>query len=64
MDKKTINIFGVTGSIGQSTLQVLRKEKIKEKYEYFVFSANENVDQLVKDWIRFKAATFSTPYLF
>ena len=34
MNKKTINIFGVTGSIGQSTLQVLRKEKTKEYYIY------------------------------
>ncbi len=54
MNKKKINIFGVTGSIGKSTLQVLREEKIKDKYQPFVFSANENVDQLLKDCLEFK----------
>ncbi len=54
MNKKKINIFGVTGSIGKSTLQVLREEKTKDKYQPFVFSANENVDQLVKDCLEFK----------
>ena len=54
MNKKKINIFGVTGSIGKSTLQVLREEKTKDKYQPFVFSANENVDQLLKDCLEFK----------
>ncbi len=54
MSKKKISIFGVTGSIGQSTLQVLREERTKNKHEFFVFSANENVDQLIKDCIEFR----------
>ena len=54
MNRKKINIFGVTGSIGKSTLQVLREKKTINKYEPFVFSANENVDQLVKDCLEFK----------
>ena len=56
MVKKKINIFGVTGSIGQSTLKVLRESKEKKKHEFFVFSANENVEQLIKDSIEFKPA--------
>ena len=47
MSKKKVNIFGTTGSIGQSTLQVLRG--YKGKYDFIAFSAHDNVDQLIKD---------------
>ena len=52
MSKKKVNIFGTTGSIGQSTLQVLRGSK--SKYDFIVFSAHDNVDQLIKDCLEFK----------
>ena len=52
MSKKKVNIFGTTGSIGQSTLQVLRGNKVK--YDFIVFSAHDNVDQLIKDCLEFK----------
>ena len=52
MSKKKVNIFGTTGSIGQSTLQVLRG--YKGKYDFIAFSAHDNVDQLIKDCLEFK----------
>ena len=35
MNKRKINIFGTSGSIGQSTLQVLRERK--ELYDFVTF---------------------------
>ena len=52
MTKRKINIFGTSGSIGQSTLRVLRDSK--EKYDYIAFSAYDNVDQLIADCLEFK----------
>ena len=52
MSKRKINIFGTTGSIGQSTLRVLRKNKVS--YDFVAFSANDNVDQLITDCLEFK----------
>ena len=52
MSKRKINIFGTTGSIGQSTLKVLRRRKVS--YEFIAFSANDNVDQLITDCLEFK----------
>ena len=52
MTKRKINIFGITGSIGQSTLKVLRESK--ESYNFMAFSAHENVDQLIADCLEFK----------
>ena len=52
MSKRKINIFGTTGSIGQSTLKVLRKNKAS--YDFVAFSANDNVDQLITDCLEFK----------
>ena len=52
MSKRKINIFGTTGSIGQSTLKVLRRSKVS--YEFIAFSANDNVDQLITDCLEFK----------
>ena len=52
MSKRKINIFGTTGSIGQSTLNVLRQHKMS--YDFVAFSANDNVDQLITDCLEFK----------
>ena len=52
MSKKKINIFGTSGSIGQSTLHVLRERK--ELYDFIAFSAFSNVDQLIADCLEFK----------
>ena len=52
MSKRKINIFGTTGSIGQSTLKVLRQSKVA--YDFIAFSANDNVDQLITDCLEFK----------
>lgn len=52
MIKRKVNIFGTTGSIGQSTLQVFRGHR--EAYDFIVFSANDNVDQLINDCLEFR----------
>ncbi len=52
MTKRKINIFGTSGSIGQSTLKVLRESK--EAYEFVTFSAYDNVEQLIIDCLEFK----------
>ena len=52
MKKRKINIFGTTGSIGQSTLSVLRDQK--ESYDFIAFTAFDNVDQLIDDCLEFR----------
>lgn len=52
MTRRKVNIFGTTGSIGQSTLQVFRG--YRDSYDFIVFSAHDNVDQLIKDCLEFK----------
>ena len=52
MIKRKVNIFGTTGSIGQSTIRVLRG--YKDAYDFIVFSAHDNVDQLINDCLEFK----------
>ena len=52
MNKRNVNIFGTTGSIGQSTLQVFRG--YRDAYNFIVFSAHDNVDQLIRDCLEFK----------
>ena len=52
MTKRKINIFGTSGSIGQSTLKVLRESK--EAYEFVTFSAYDNVEQLIADCLEFR----------
>lgn len=54
MVKRKINIFGVSGSIGQSTLKIFRESREQEKFDFFVFSAHSNVEQLIKDCLEFK----------
>ena len=52
MKTRKVNIFGTTGSIGQSTLRVLRG--YRDAYDFIVFSAHDNVDQLIRDCLEFK----------
>ncbi len=52
MTKRKINIFGTSGSVGQSTLKVLREHKAA--YDFIAFSAFNNVDQLIADCLEFK----------
>ena len=52
MIKRKVNIFGTTGSIGQSTIRVLRGYRYA--YDFIVFSAHDNVDQLIRDCLEFK----------
>ena len=48
---RTINIFGVTGSIGQSTLNVLNFQSREEKFKVNVLSCNNNVELLAHNCI-------------
>ena len=52
---RTVNIFGVTGSIGQNTLDVLRHQANAEKFKVIAFSSNDNIEQLVENAKEFKA---------
>tara|TARA_B110000444_G_scaffold237419_1_gene250172 strand:+ start:650 stop:1819 length:1170 start_codon:yes stop_codon:yes gene_type:complete len=55
MDKKTIAILGSTGSIGQSTLEIIRKTK---KFKVKLLIANKNYSK-IKDQIKiFKPSVF------
>ena len=49
-----IIIFGSTGSIGQSTLSLIRILKTTQNFEILALTANNNIDQLCKDAIEFK----------
>ena len=54
MAKKTISIFGCTGSVGTTTLDIIRENK--EQFEVKVLTANKNIDDLLLDRRkRFKA---------
>ena len=48
-----IIIFGSTGSIGQSTLSLLRILKKTQNFEILALTGNNNIDQLSKDAIEF-----------
>ena len=43
--KKKIVILGSTGSIGQNTLKVIRKDK--KKYEILLLSTNSNIRKII-----------------
>ena len=45
MAKKTISIFGCTGSVGTTTLDIIRENK--EQFEVKVLTANKNIDDLI-----------------
>lgn len=49
---RRISIFGATGSIGQSTLDLIRRNRAA--YELVALSGGRNVDQLVKDALEFR----------
>ena len=43
--KKKVAVLGATGSIGKSTLDIIRKEK--DRFEPVLFSANRNCEELI-----------------
>ena len=51
--KKKIAILGSTGSIGQSTLDVIRKDK--KNFDSFLLSANNNYKKLIQQAKEFNA---------
>jgi len=51
--KKKIAILGSTGSIGQSTLEIINKDK--KNFDVILLSANNNYKKLVKQAKKFKA---------
>lgn len=50
---KRISILGATGSVGQSTLDLVRRDP--EAFSVTAITANTNIEQLVRDAIEFKA---------
>ncbi len=52
MSKKKIIILGSTGSIGKSTLEVIKKDK--KNFDIFLLTANNNYKQLIKQAKEFK----------
>ena len=51
--KKKIAILGSTGSIGKSTLEVIKKDK--KNFDVVLLSANNNFKALIKQAKQFKA---------
>ena len=51
--KKRIAIIGSTGSIGKSTLEVIKKDK--KKFDIILLTANNNYKKLIKQAKQFKA---------
>ena len=51
--KKKIAILGSTGSIGKSTLEVIKKDK--KNFDVVLLSANNNYKKLVQQAKEFKA---------
>ena len=51
--KKKIAILGSTGSIGKSTLEVIKKDK--NNFDVVLLTANNNYKQLIKQAKEFKA---------
>ena len=45
MKKKSISIFGVTGSVGSSTLELLRQRK--DEFEVVAITCNKNIELLL-----------------
>ena len=46
MKKKSISIFGVTGSVGSSTIELLRHRR--EEFEVIALTCNKNIDLLLE----------------
>jgi len=49
---KLVSVLGSTGSIGVSTLDVLRRNK--ESYDLFALTANRNIERLLEQCLEFK----------
>ena len=45
MTKLTISIFGSTGSVGKTTLNIIRENK--EKFDVKILTANNNINDLI-----------------
>ena len=54
--KKIVSILGSTGSIGLTTLKILKKNK--NLYEYNIFSANKNFKLICNQINNFKPKVF------
>ena len=52
---KTVNIFGVTGSIGRSTLDVINFQDSSEQIKINALSANNNVELLARHSVEYNA---------
>ena len=57
---KRISIFGSTGSIGQNTLDLVRRDR--HLYQVVVLTGGKNIEQLVKDSIEFHPEVVVTAY--
>lgn len=57
---RRISIFGATGSIGQSTIDLIARDP--ENYDVVALSGGHNIDQLARDAIRLKAKIAITAY--
>lgn len=60
MGKRRITIFGATGSIGQSTLDLIRRNRAA--YDVVALTGGHNIDQLTADAIEFDAEIAVTAY--
>ncbi|WP_299837889.1 1-deoxy-D-xylulose-5-phosphate reductoisomerase [uncultured Jannaschia sp.] len=59
-DRRRVSIFGATGSIGQSTLDLIARAP--SAYEVVALTGGANVDRLAADAIRLKAGIAVTAY--
>ena len=55
LSKETVTVFGSTGSIGSSTLDVL--ERNHERYQVQALTANSDVDAMYRQCLKFKPDT-------
>ena len=51
--KKKIAILGSTGSIGKSTIEILRKDK--KNFDVFLLTTNNNYREILKQALEFQA---------
>ena len=57
--KKTIAILGSTGSIGKSTIDIIKKDK--KNFDVILLTTNNNYREILKQSKQFKAAAARTP---
>ena len=57
---KRISIFGSTGSIGQNTLDLIRRDK--SSYEVVALSGGSNITQLIHDAVEFRPKIVVTAF--